>query len=175
MAGNVTAASTTQQLGVFEWNRVKGEVFDLYDQNQPWRVIVMDDNTLRWDLTPDQSYQVQMEYRAVPYDLKNDNDVSDIPARFANRIIVEWARMKYGLFENAAEQVQYARSQIYGVLDDQGIKQTQGLLAELENDQLPNAKNGRLQSGNNIVIGGAGYNGDDYGYDDRYGYGYGGG
>jgi len=164
-----SGSTTPQQLGCYEWQRVKTEIFDLTDQAQPWRVIVMPDNTLRWDLTPDLSYQVAMEYRKQPYDLKNDADVSNIPARFANRIIVEWARMKYGLFENAAEQVQYARAQIYGVEDDQGIKQNQVLLAELENDQLPNAKNGRLQSGNRIVIGQTEY------YDDRYGFGYGGG
>jgi hypothetical protein len=152
----------------YEWQEVKMEVFDLTDQDQPWRVIVMPDNTLRWDLTPDQSYPIQVEYRCVPYDLKNDTDVSNIPPRFANRIIIEWARMKYGLFENAAEQVSRARAEIYGIVDDQGIKQTQGLLAELENDQIPNAKNGRLQSGNEIVIGSGGYGGDSYYGGERY-------
>ncbi len=152
-------ATAWQKLATYEWNKVKGQVFDITDQAQPWRAIIMDNNTLQFDLTPDQSYPLMMEYRTVPYDLKNDNDVSNIPARFANRIIVEWARMKYGLYENAAEQVQQARAQIYGIVDDQGIKQTQGLLAELENDQLPNAKAGRLQSGNDIVISSDG--GDD--------------
>ena len=147
-------ASINQNLPTFEWQEVRNEIFDTLDYTQPWRAIILPDNTLRFDLGPDQSYPLQMEYRTVPYDLKNDGDVSNIPARFANRIIVEWARMKYGLYENATEQVQHARSQIYGIVDDQGIKQSQGLLAELENDQLPNAKNGRLQSGNDIVIGG---------------------
>jgi hypothetical protein len=155
-------------LETYEWEEVRMETWDLTDQDQPWRAIIMPDNTLRWDLTPDQSYPLQIEYRSVPYDLKNDSDVSNIPARFANRIIVEWARMKYGLFENAAEQVSRARAEIYGVVDDQGIKQTQGLLAELENDQIPNAKNGRLQQGNDIVIGSGGYGGGSRYGDERY-------
>lgn len=151
----ILPANATQltPLPTYEWQSVRYEVFDLTDQSQPWRAIIMPDNTLRWDLTPDQSYQVQFEYRAQPYDLKVDADVSMIPPYIGNRIIVEWARMKYGMFENAAEQVQAAKNQIYGIVDDEGIKQTQGLLAELENDQLPNAKNGRLQNGNDIVIG----------------------
>jgi hypothetical protein len=159
-------------LDVYEWQKVRYQSFDTIDTNQPWRVIVMPDNTLRWDLTPDQSYPIQVEYRAQPYDLKNDADVSNMPAYIGNRIIVEWARMKYGMFENAAEQVQFARSQIYGVVDDQGIKQTQGLLAELENDQLPNAKNGRLQSGNDIVIGSGDDSDGSYGSDGYYRNGY---
>jgi hypothetical protein len=161
-------ATQYANLSTYEWQTVRYEVFDTTDLAQPWRAIIMPDNTLRWDLTPDQSYNVTMEYRAQPYDLKNDADVSNIPAYIGNRIIVEWARMKYGMFENAQEQVQFARNQIYGVVDDQGIKQTQGLLAELENDQLPNAKNGRLQQGNDIVISAGG----SYGNDGYYGGGY---
>jgi hypothetical protein len=88
----------------------------------------------------------------VPYDLKVDADVSNIPARFANRLIVEWARMKYGMFESAPEQVTSAKLNIYGTLDDAGIPTNNGLLAALENDQLPNRKNSRRQQGNNIVI-----------------------
>lgn len=153
-----------QQLPTFEWQEVRSEIFDNTDTQQPWRCIVMPDNTLRFDLTPDQSYQCSFEYRSVPYDLKVDADVSNIPARFANRLIVEWARMKYGGFENAAEQVSTARQQIYGVVDDQGIQQVVGLLGQLENDQLPNAKNSRLQQGNNIVISAG------HGYDDRWNY-----
>lgn len=112
----------------------------------------MPDNTFRFDNIPDQSYQCFCEYRSVPYDLKNDADVSNIPARFGNRLIVEWARMKYGMFESAPEQVAQAKLQIYGTLDDAGIPTNNGLLAALENDQLPNRKDSRRQSGNNIVI-----------------------
>jgi hypothetical protein len=171
------AGSTVPQpMPTFEWQEVRDEVFDVTDFTQPWRVIIMPDNTLRFDLIPDQSYKITCEYRTLPYDLKADVDVSNIPARFANRIIVEWARMKYGHFENAAEQVEAARWQIYGGMNDQGVFQT-GLLPQLENDQLPNSKNARLQQGNNIVIGaGSGsdmsygggsdgsYGGDGYGY-----------
>ena len=156
-----------QDLVVQEWQEVRREIFDTVDQSQPWRAIIMPDNSIRWDLTPDQSYQVYMEYRAVPYDFKNDNDVSNIPARFANRLIVEWARGKYGLFENAPEQIAASNNMVYGELDKQGIKQNQGLLAQLENDQLPNAKNSRLQQGNNIVVQ-AGH--DDWNDSPRYRY-----
>lgn len=141
-----------QPLQTFEWQQVRMEIFDTVDFSQPWRVIVMPDNTFRFDLIPDQSYQCICEYRSVPYDLKNDADVSNIPARFANRIIVEWARMKYGLFENAPEQTAAARKWIYGSVDDAGLPQNEGLLAALENDQLPNRKNSRRQQGNNIVV-----------------------
>lgn len=149
-----TGNTFEQPLPTFEWQEVRREVFGTTDLQQPWRCIVMPDNTLRFDLTPDQSYALNMEYRTVPYDLKADADVSNIPSRFANRLIVEWARIKYGSFENAAEQEALGRQQVYGVVNDSGIMVTQGLLAQLENDQLPNAKNSRLQQGNNIVIGG---------------------
>lgn len=135
-----------------EWQEVRRDVFDTVDFSIPSRVIVMPDNTLRFDLIPDASYQCTAEYRSVPYDLKLDADVSNIPARFANRIIVEWARMKYGMFESAPEQVTHAKLNIYGTLDDAGIPTNNGLLAALENDQLPNRKNSRRQQGNNIVI-----------------------
>jgi len=152
-----------QPLATYEWQQVRNQVFDVVDFAQPWRVIVMPDNTLRFDLIPDQSYQCFCEYRAVPYDLKNDSDVSNIPARFGNRLIVEWARMKYGMFENAPEQVAHAKMNIYGAMNDDGIPNNQGLLAALENDQLPNRKNSRRQQGNNIVISTGGDWGD-YGY-----------
>lgn len=158
-------STTYQQLPTYEWQEVRDDVFDLTDRTQPWRAIVMPDNTLRFDLIPDQSYQLYMEYRSLPYDLKADVDVSNIPPRFANRLIVEFARLKYGLFEAAAEQIQHAKNQIYGIVNDSGVMTTQGLLSQLENDQLPNSKSSRLQQGNDIVIGG----GD--GSDGQFGYG----
>ncbi len=154
-----------QPIRTAEWQEVRREVFDTVDFSIPNRVIVMPDNTLRFDLIPDQSYQFTAEYRTVPYDLKNDADVSNIPARFANRLIVEWARMKYGMFESAPEQVTHAKLNIYGTLDDAGIPTNNGILAALENDQLPNRKNSRRQQGNNIVISTdeTGWGGDGYG------------
>jgi hypothetical protein len=152
------AGSTQPQpLCTFEWQNVRNEVFNTTSFNQPWRVIVMPDNTFRFDNIPDQSYQCFCEYRSTIYDLKNDNDVSNIPPRFANRLIVEFARLKYGMFENAPEQVAHAKMAIYGGVNDDGIPNNQGILAALENDQLPNRKNSRRQQGNDIVIGGGEY------------------
>jgi len=163
-------ATALQPLRTEEWQAVRNQVFTTTSFNQPWQVIVMPDNTFRFDNIPDQSYQCQCEYRSVPYDLKADADVSNIPARFANRIIVEWARMKYGLFEGASEQTAAAKLHIYGTLDDAGIPTNNGLLTALENDQLPNRKNSRRQQGNNIVISAGGYDGWDYdGGDSGYG------
>jgi len=154
-------STSPQPLKTDEWQNVRNQVFNTTSYTQPWRVIVMPDNTFRFDNIPDQSYQCYCEYRKVPYDLKNDTDVSNIPARFANRLIVEWARMKYGLFESAAEQTAAAKLHIYGTLDDAGIPTNNGLLAALENDQLPNRKDSRRQQGNNIVISaGGGYDYD---------------
>jgi len=156
-------------LVVKEWQEVRHEVFDTTDQAQPYRVIVMPDNTLRWDLTPDQPYTIQVEYRSQPYDLKADSDVSNIPPRFANRLIVEFARLKYGWFENAQEQIGLASLMVMGGSNDAGVLTIQSLLSQLENDQLPNRKNARLQQGNNIVIGGGyGSDGDWGGYDGGY-------
>ncbi len=147
------AGSTTPQpLATAEWQEVRNEVFNTTNFNQPWRVIVMPDNTFRFDNIPDQSYQCFCEYRSVPYDLKLDADVSNIPARFANRLIVEYARMKYGLFEGAEEQLAMGKLHVHGTVNDDGIPNNDGLLAALENDQLPNRKNSRRQQGNNIVI-----------------------
>jgi hypothetical protein len=167
-----------QPLRMVEWQEVRREVFDTTDFNKPSRVIVMPDNTLRFDLIPDQSYQCTVEYRSVPYDLKADADTSNIPARFANRLVIEWARMKYGMFESAPEQVTHAKLNIYGTLDDAGIPTNNGILAQLENDQLPNRKNSRRQQGNNIVISTDEYGGGDYGAGDGGpgpGFGWGGG
>ncbi len=44
------------------------------------------------------------------------------------------------------------------------MKTTQGLIAQLEADQLPNNKNARLQQGNNIVVGGTNDSDGGYGY-----------
>jgi hypothetical protein len=162
-------------LPTFEWQTVRNFIFDTSDFTQPWRVIVMPDNTFRFDLIPDQSYQCYCEYRAVPYDLKNDSDVSNIPARFGNRLIVEWARMKYGMFESAPEQVTHAKMNIYGLLDDSGLHQNNGILAALENDQLPNRKNSRRQQGNDIVISTDYGNGNGWGGDGWDGGGWNGG
>jgi len=147
------AGSTTPQpLRTEEWQTVRNQVFNTTSYNQPWRVIVMPDNTFRFDNIPDQSYQCFCEYRSVPYDLKADADVSNIPARFANRLIVEYARMKYGLFEGAEEQLAMGKLHVHGTVNDDGIPNNDGLLAALENDQLPNRKNSRRQQGNEIVI-----------------------
>lgn len=146
-------AGSTQSayLPTFEWQLVRNQVFDLTDKTQPWRAIVMPDNTFRWDLIPDQAYQCFGEYRAVPYDLKVDADVSQIPARFANRIIIEMARYKYGTFENAPEQLARATRELYGFQREDGNTEP-GMVARLENDQLYNNKNARFNQGNEIVI-----------------------
>ena len=162
-AGSTNLTGPPQTLPTVERQEVREFVFDNLDFDIPSRVIIENDNTFKFDLAPDQSYQLLLGYRKVPYDLKVDADISNIPARFANRLIVEWARLKYGLFENAAEQVQMAKSQIYGIVNDSGIMTMQGLLAQLENDQLPNAKNSRLQQGNDIIIGGGQSSFDDWG------------
>jgi hypothetical protein len=173
------AGSTqSQQLATFEWQSVRGEVFITTSFAQPWRVIVMPDNTFRFDNIPDQSYQCFCEYRSVPYDLKNDGDISNIPGRFANRLIVELARIKYGMFENSPEQLAHGKLAVYGSVNDDGIPNNQGLLAALENDQLPNRKNSRRQQGNNIVIStdyGGGWDTDAYGSPPNGWSGYGGG
>lgn len=146
-------------LMVYEWETVKNQVFDTTDFAQPWRVIIMPDNTLRFDLIPDQSYQCQTEYRAVPYSIGTsgtpDTDVSNIPARYANQLIVAWAQLKYGMFESAPEQVQRANQLIYG---DPGGRAAAlasgeaGLLDRLENDQLLNRKKARFSQGNDVII-----------------------
>jgi|HubBroStandDraft_4_1064222.scaffolds.fasta_scaffold00106_24 hypothetical protein len=162
-------ATSPQPLATAEWQEVRNQVFNTTSYTQPWRVIVMPNNTFRFDNIPDQSYQCFCEYRTVPYDLKNDADVSNIPTRFANRVILEMARLKYGMFENAPEQVAQAKLQLYGTVTDDGIPTNMGLLAALENDQLPNRKNSRRQQGNNIVVStdyGVGY--DSQNWDGSY-------
>lgn len=152
-----------QPLETYEWQTVRNTVFDTSDKSLPWRVIVMPDNTFRFDLIPDQAYQAFCEYRAVPYDLKADADVSMIPARFANRVIVELARWKYGFFENAPEQLERATRELYGFTREDGGTEP-GLVARLENDQLFNNKNARFTQGAEIVI--------TTDYDTRGGYDY---
>lgn len=156
-------------LDCYEWEDVRADIFDTTDFAQPWRVIVMPDNSVRFDLIPDQSYQGQVEYRSVPYVFAADTDTSNIPARFGNQLILAWAQVKYGMFENAPEQVQNGNRIIYGHPggQDAAIQTgTTGLLARLENDQLLSRKKSRFSQGNDIVIvsdGGYGGDGTDYG------------
>lgn len=164
--------TTFAPIMVYEWEVVRNTIFNTTNFNQPWRVIVMPDNTLRFDLIPDQAYQCQTEYRTVPYSIGTsgtpDNDVSFIPARYANQLIVAWSQLKYGLFESAAEQVSRANMLIYG--NPAGREAAlaggqSGMLDRLENDQLVNRKKARFSQGNDLILvsGDADYNAPFYG------------
>lgn len=118
-------ATVPDPLEVYEYNNVRGEIFDTSIEDIPWRVIIMPDNSLRFDPVPDAAYTITADYYKVPVDLAVDADVSAIPEMF-HQVIIGRALMLYGNYENAPE------------IKEQGQEIYTEALGRLESLQLPN-------------------------------------
>lgn len=126
-----------QNLPAFEYEEVRREILDT-TSSQPWRVIVMPDKSLKFEGVPDAAYTIGADYYKPPVALAANNDVSLIPARFHPAIVAE-ARIRYGTFENAAEQI------------TEGGRLFTDWLLLLENSQLANKGTSRAKMGSTRI------------------------
>lgn len=121
-----------------EYDKIKGEVLDT-SEDIPWRVIIMNDNNLMFDPTPDDAYTIEADYYNKPTLLAANSDISLIPDEY-HEIILGRAMILYANFENAPE------------IKDQGEEIYLEQLALLENDQLPNQQHSRFNTGAQIEV-----------------------
>ena len=78
-------------------------------ESYPRFITQMPDRTLALDTTPDQDGQITFEYWRTPQALTEGGITPRLPERY-HMIIVYRAMLYYGLYENAPEVVQAARS-----------------------------------------------------------------
>ena len=119
-----------------EWEEVRADSFDLTvaGRDQPSRVIIMPDNTLRMDPVPNGVYTITADHFVKPTRLAADTDVSVVPEEFHESVILGRAMVLYGNFENAQE------------MKDQGLELYSEFLGRLESLQLPNEKSSRYKA-----------------------------
>ena len=123
---------------VVEYDAIKRDVLDT-TEGYPDRVIIMNDNSLKFEPVPDGVYTVGADYYVRPTLLAASSDVSMIPEEF-HQIIVGRAMILYANFESAPE------------IKDQGEEIYVEQLALLENDQLPNQHQSRFNTGAMIEV-----------------------
>ena len=121
-----------------EYDKIKRDILDT-TEGAPWRVIVMPDNSLKFEPVPDDAYTIGADYYDVPTLLAANTDVSTIPPEF-HQIIIGRAMILYANFESAPE------------IKDQGEEIYLEQLALLENDQLPNQEHSRFNTGAEIEV-----------------------
>lgn len=125
-------------INVVEYDAIKNRVLD-DTEGYPDHVIVMNDNSLKFEPVPDGIYTINADYYVRPTLLAASADVSAIPEEF-HQAIVGRAMILYGNFESAPE------------IKDQGEEIYVEQLALLENDQLPNQFQSRFNTGAEIEV-----------------------
>jgi len=123
---------------ISEWDKRKGDVLDT-TQGSIDNIIIMPDNSLKFEPVPDGIYTIEADYYVRPTLLAASGDISLIPVRF-HQAILGRAMILYANFENAPE------------IKDQGEEIYVEQLALLENDQLPNQFNSRFRTGAMIEV-----------------------
>jgi hypothetical protein len=118
-----------------EYDEVKDEILDT-DPGEPSRIIIMPDNSLLIEPTPNGAHTIKADYyqTAESTKLVNNDDVSIIPEEFHD-VILARAMIFYANYENAPE------------IKTQGTELYTEVLARLENSQLPNKFNSRFRTG----------------------------
>lgn len=111
-------------LEVVEYDAIKNELRDV-EENRPFRVIIMPDNTLEVEPTPDDAYRITADAYIAPTLLAADDDISSIPTKF-HQAILGRAMILYANYENAPE------------IKTQGQEIYSEQLTRLQNNQLPN-------------------------------------
>jgi hypothetical protein len=128
-------------LAAFEYEDVKMEILDT-SQDVPSRVIIMPDNSLKFEAVPDAAHIITADYFKVPTELAQNTDISAIPQRF-HRAILGRAIWLYGNYEKAEEQIKQG-NEIYG-----------DVMPQLETYSLPTKNYSRRRTGGVFeVIGG---------------------
>lgn len=120
---------------VVEYDDVKDEPLDT-DSGPPSRIIIMPDNSLLLEPTPDAAHTIYADYYVTAEStvLSANGDISVIPEEFHDAILGR-AMIFYANYENAPE-IKTQGTELYGET-----------LQELENSQLPNKFNSRLRTG----------------------------
>ena len=126
-------------LRAVEYDAIKRDILDETTEGVPDRVIIMPDNSLKFEPVPDGIYTINADYYVRPTLLAADADVSAIPEEF-HRVILGRAMILYANFETAPE------------IKDQGEEIYVEQLALLENDQLPNQHHSRFNTGAMIEV-----------------------
>jgi hypothetical protein len=127
-------------LSAVEYDSIKREILTpVAETDIPSRVIVLNNNNLRFDPVPDDAYTIEADYYNKPTLLAANADVSLIPEEF-HQVIIGRAMILYANFENAPE------------IKDQGEEIYLEQLALLENDQLPNLEHSRFNTGAMIEV-----------------------
>ena len=126
-------STVADPLAAYEYEDVKREVLDT-SQSVPWRVIVMPDNSLKFESVPNAAHTITADYYKNPVELAANADISAIPERY-HRIILGRALWLYGNFENAKEQ----KTQGEEIYDE--------MLQQLETHELPSKNYARRRTG----------------------------
>jgi hypothetical protein len=138
----ITPAGETvaQPLIVQEYDEVKSEDVDT-TAGTPWRAVIMPDNSLRFEGTPDAADTFTADYFREPDadELTAAGDEPSIPSRF-HQVIIGAALIKYATYEGAEEIL----------TKGQGIYAE--YLARLENSQLPNQSKARFRTGGHFTV-----------------------
>jgi len=121
-----------------EYDKIKRDILDTTEGFID-RVIIMNDNSLKFEPVPDGIYTINADYYVRPTLLAVSADESLIPEEF-HQIIVGRAMILYANFESAPE------------IKDQGEEIYLEQLALLENDQLPNQHQSRFNTGAEIEV-----------------------
>lgn len=118
-----------------EYDDIKDEVGDT-TSGTPWRVVIMPDNSLRFEGTPNAADTVTADFyrEALEDELAADDDEPSIPSRF-HKAILGQAQIYYGNYEGAAEA------------KTQGQERYDKYIARLENSELPNGGKSRYRVG----------------------------
>lgn len=121
-----------------EYDKIKREVLDT-TEGYVDRIIIMNDNSLKFEPVPDGVYTINADYYVRPTLLAASGDISLIPEEF-HQVITGRAMILYANFESAPE------------IKDQGEEVYLEQLALLENDQLPNQHQSRFNTGAMIEV-----------------------
>ena len=125
-------------INVVEYDKAKRDILDT-TEGYIDRIILMPDNSLKFEPVPDGVYTINADYYVRPTLLAASTDVSAIPEEF-HRVILGRAMILYANFESAPE------------IKDQGEEIYVEQLALLENDQLPNQHQSRFNTGAMIEV-----------------------
>lgn len=125
---------------VAEYDEVKTELVDV-SPGPPWRAVIMPNNSLRFEGTPNTADTFTADYyrEPDPDELTANADESSIPSRF-HRVILGRALILYANFEGAEE------------VKTQGLEIYTDYLARLENSQLPNQRKARYRTGGHFTV-----------------------
>ena len=128
----------SELIDVVEYENVRTEPRET-STGRPFRIVVMPNNSLRFDKTPNASYSVTGDYFIKPIQMVNNADQSLIPSRY-HSVIIAKALQYYANYESAQE------------IKQQAAELLSSWLPRLESSQLPESSYRYQSNDNNITI-----------------------